>query len=468
MDQGRGGGKGRSVSAAGELKRMVSQLAKENYTRVMFRSLQEREEGAGASWLSGLRERAFERFEQQGFPTIEQEEWKYTNIASLAKTRFELATHASTPGMDAKRLEPFIYRESRESRLVFVNGIFYPSLSSLGALDSGILALDLTVALQDEKYATFIREQLERDATSEENSLASLNTAMLAGGAFILVPQGRQVDAPIHLLFISDPRADAPPAFFPRVFVLAERGSSATVIESYVSAQDGLYWTNVVTEVWLEEDARLVHYKVQNESADAFHVATTKAVLGRSSSYNATTVTLGAQISRHDIRVSLEQEGAECRVDGLYIVGAGQHADTHSLIDHLQPNCTSRQLYKGILDGKSRAVFNGKVFVHEGARGTDAQQTNRNLLLSKEARVDTKPQLEIFNDDVKCAHGATVGQLEEEELFYLTSRGLHPELAQNLLTYGFAEEVIEKIKIDSIKAQLDETILARLHTRLEA
>jgi Fe-S cluster assembly protein SufD len=255
-------------------------------------------------------------------------------------------------------------------------------------------------------------------------------------------------------------------ASFPKLFIQAEQASSATVIESY--GGEGVYWTNAVVDVRLEQDAQLTHYKVQRESAEAYHVATTKAQVGRGGSYNSIAITLGAQLSRHTIDVVLEQEGAECRVDGLYIVGSGQHTDTHSLIDHTKPNSTSRQLYKGILEGKSRAVFNGKVFVRENARGTDAVQTNRNLLLSKEARVDTKPQLEIFNDDVKCAHGATVGQLEEEELFYLVSRGLHPELAQNLLTYGFAEEVIEKIKIDSIKAQLDKAILDRLHARLEA
>ena len=179
-------------------------------------------------------------------------------------------------------------------------------------------------------------------------------------------------------------------------------------------------------------------------------------------------MTLGARLSRHEIEVTLAGEGAECRVDGLYIVGTGQHTDTHSLIDHRTPNCTSRQNYKGILDGSSRAVFNGRVYVHEGARGTDAQQSNKNLLLSTDARVDTKPQLEIYNDDVKCAHGATVGQLEEEELFYLLSRGLHPDLARNLLTYGFAEEIVERIKFESIRAQLDGAILNRLHARLEA
>jgi Fe-S cluster assembly protein SufD len=206
---------------------------------------------------------------------------------------------------------------------------------------------------------------------------------------------------------------------------------------------------------------------VQDESERAFHVASTRAKLARDGFYDLTTVTLGAQLSRHNIEVELGSEGAGCRVDGLYIVGTGQHADTHSLINHLKPLCTSRQNYKGILDGKSRAVFNGRVFVHAGAHGTDAEQSNKNLLLSTDARVDTKPQLEIYNDDVKCSHGATVGQLEEEELFYLLSRGLHAGLARNLLTYGFAEEIVEKIKFESIRAQLDRAILSRLSARLE-
>jgi Fe-S cluster assembly protein SufD len=230
--------------------------------------------------------------------------------------------------------------------------------------------------------------------------------------------------------------------------------------------EDAVYLTNAVVEIVLAASARLEYYKVQRESQQAYHIATTTAELGRSSSFNSTAITMGARLSRHDIRISLDAKGAECWVDGLYVVGTGQHADTHSMIDHRQPHCTSHQLYKGILDGKSRAVFNGKVFVREGAQKTDAMQTNRNLLLSDEARVDTKPQLEIFADDVKCAHGATVGQLEEEELFYLVSRGLRPELARNLLTYGFAEEVISKIKVESIRTQLDEAVLNRLHASL--
>jgi Fe-S cluster assembly protein SufD len=362
-----------------------------------------------------------------------------------------------------------VYEEAQRSRLVFVNGTYRSDLSFVEALPAGVVVSDLSAALDDARYEKVLREQLARGADYNQNGFTALNTAFLGSGAFVLIPQGVQMKRPLHLLFLADARAETPTASFPRVLIVGERDSAATVIESYESAEDeAVYLTNAVVEIVLAEGARLDHYKVQNESLKAFHIATTTAELGRSSSLNSTTITLGAQLSRHDINVTLDHEGAQCSVDGLYIVGTGQHADTHSLIDHSQPHCTSHQLYKGILDGKSHAVFNGKVFVREGAQQTDAMQTNKNLLLSNEARVDTKPQLEIFADDVKCAHGATVGQLEDEELFYLASRGLHPDIARNLLTYGFAEEVIAKIKIESIKAQLDEAVLNRLHARLEA
>ncbi|HYP52229.1 MAG TPA: Fe-S cluster assembly protein SufD, partial [Pyrinomonadaceae bacterium] len=318
------------------------------------------------------------------------------------------------------------------------------------------------------EHAELLRERLTADASTDGDAFASLNAAFLGGGAFLRLPKNTRVESPIHLLFFADARGAQAPAVFPRVVVVAERGSQATVIESYgASSDDASYFTDATVDVFVGDDARVTHYKVQRESERAFHVAATRAELGRASFYDLTTVTLGAQLSRHNVAVRLNEEGAECCVDGLYIVTTGQHADTHSLIDHRVPRCASRQNYKGILDGRSRAVFNGRVFVHEGASGTDAVQSNKNLLLSREARVDTKPQLEFFNDDVTCAHGATVGQLEEEELFYLLSRGLHPELARNLLTYGFAEEIVNKIGVESIKAQLDEAILGRLHARLE-
>ncbi|MCA1574101.1 MAG: Fe-S cluster assembly protein SufD, partial [Acidobacteria bacterium] len=269
------------------------------------------------------------------------------------------------------------------------------------------------------------------------------------------------------LNFISDPSAPDP-ANFPRVLIIAEENSRATVIESYASISDAAYFTNAVVEIVLQDAARLEHYRVQRESVDAYHIATTSADLGANSSYDSTAINFGAQLSRHDIHIKMANEGAECWVDGLYVVSSDQHTDTHSVIDHQRPHCTSHQLYKGILDGKSRAVFNGKIFVRHGAQKTDAMQTNKNLLLSDDARIDTKPQLEILADDVKCAHGAAVGQIGEDELFYLETRGIHPDLAKNLLTYGFAEEVIGKIKVGSIRAQLDEAVLNRINARLEA
>jgi Fe-S cluster assembly protein SufD len=449
---------------------MVSQiLTEQSAYSASFRALQESGGADSPAWVERLRESAFSSFEKLGFPTVDREEWKYTNVAAIAKAKFEPAfeRREETTALDAAQLQLFTYPEAHLSQLVFVNGFYRPELSSTKSLPGEMAVLDIADALKVEKYSGIIREQLARSADSNENAFTALNTAFIASGAFLFIPEGVQVESPVHLLFLSDGR-DAPVASFPRVLIVAERGSTATVIESYAGVGEKAYFTNAVVEINLADGARLNHYKVQRESTEAFHVATTQATLGRASSFNSTTITLGARLSRHDINVMLDQEGAECWVDGLYIVGEDQHTDTHSLIDHRQPHCTSHQLYKGILDGKSRAVFNGKVFVREGAQQTDAKQTNRNLLLSNEARVDTKPQLEIFADDVKCAHGATVGQLEEEELFYLISRGLNPEIARNLLTYGFAEEVIEKIKVESIKAQLDEAVLNRLHAELEA
>jgi Fe-S cluster assembly protein SufD len=450
---------------------MASQILKEQgaYSE-SFRALRERSGAGSPPWVERLRENAFASFERLGFPTTHHEEWKYTNVAPIAKANFATALEVGrgTPAPDAARLQAFAYEEARRSQLVFVNGLYRPELSSVEALPDGVAALDIADALKSEKYGEVVREQIARGADFNDNAFTALNTAFIESGAFLLIPKGVQVESPVHLLFLADGGPAAAAASFPRALIVAERGSTATVIESYASTGEDVYFTNAVVEVNLEDGARLNHYKVQRESAEAFHVAATRVSVGRNGSYNSTAITLGSRLSRHDINVTLDHEGAEVWVDGLYVVGTGQHTDTHSLIDHRRPHCASHQLYKGILDGKSRAVFNGKVFVREGAQQTDAQQTNRNLLLSNEARVDTKPQLEIFADDVKCAHGATVGQLEDEELFYLSSRGLGPDLARNLLTYGFAEEVIEKIKVESIKAQLDEAVLNRLHSSLGA
>jgi Fe-S cluster assembly protein SufD len=435
---------------------MVSlQIAKDNFYKKAFDEFVANK--AKTNWLTRLREIAFDRFEQLGFPTPHEEEWKYTNVAPITKETFDVSFEEIKVDVDK-----FVYDEAKQSRLVFVDGIFDAVNANVSSLADGVVALNLKDALNDEKFEAKIKEHLARVVDYNENAFTALNTAFVNDGVFLHIPKNTKIENPIQLLFISTEGR----AVFPRVLMIVERGSEATIIENYVG--NDKYFTSTVVEIILEDDARLTHYRVQRESEKAFHVGTTKAELNRGSNYNNTNINLGASLSRHDVKVRFNQTGAEARVDGLYLVSDSQHSDTHSVIDHTVPHCTSRQLYKGILDGKGRAVFNGKVFVRENANGTDAQQTNKNLLLSNDARVDTKPQLEIFNDDVKCSHGATVGQLEDEELFYLLSRGLHPDLAKNLLTYGFAEEVVDKIQIKSIKQQLDDAVLSSLHTTLEA
>ena len=447
---------------------MVTEIAnRENSYQLAFRALQEGLESESVSWLRRLRANAMDQFTELGFPSVKDEEWKYTNVAPIAAIDFKpvLLQTTSERELATEELAPFRCEETAQSELVFLNGVLRKDLSSWSAIPEEVVAMDLSEAIADERYREIAWKHLAQQADYVADGFTALNTAFVSHGAFVYLPKNTVLKAPLHLLFISD---GAQTASFPRVLVVAGENSSATLIESFGSANDSSYFTNAVVEIVLKDGARLEHYKVQRESIGAFHVATTSADLGANSSYDSTTINFGAKLSRHDVHVTMDNEGAECWVDGLYLVTTGQHTDTHSVIDHRRPHCTSHQLYKGILDGKSRAVFNGKIFVRHDAQKTDAMQTNKNLLLSNEARVDTKPQLEILADDVKCAHGAAVGQIDEEELFYLKARGIHPDLARNLLTYGFAEEVIGKIKIESIRAQLDEAVLNRLNARLEA
>ncbi|HKE55619.1 MAG TPA: Fe-S cluster assembly protein SufD [Pyrinomonadaceae bacterium] len=448
------------------IKKMVSDLATpENNYQAAFRALQQTK--PSAPWVELVRESAMDRFQSLGFPSVTNEEWKYTNLAPLAKdASFRPATEERLSAITKDAISSFVYPETGTSHLVLVNGFLSPELSTITGIE-GAVALDLFAAVSDGKYGRLVREYLARNACYKNNGLRALNTALLQSGLFLLIPRNTNLQTPIQITYLSG-SPDSTDASFPRVLVLAEENSSATIVESYVTIAGNRYFTDAVMELVLKEGARLKHYRVQRESSKAFHVASTSAELGRGSSYDATSINLGAFLARHDISVVMEDEGAECWVDGLYLVGADQHSDTHSVIDHKKPHCTSHQLYKGILDGNGRAVFNGKIFVREGAQKTDAMQTNKNLLLSSQARVDTKPQLEIFADDVKCAHGAAVGQIDEEELFYLQARGINPDLARNLLTYGFAEEVIGKITIDSIRSQLDATVLHQLHAQIEA
>ena len=357
--------------------------------------------------IKALRERAFAAFKEKGFPALKDEDWKYTNVAPIAKEKWQ----AAAAGIELEHE------------------------------DAGVRA----------------HEQLER-FRFDHNGFTALNLAM-AEIAVIKIAKETVVDEPIELNFA----AAEGTAIFPHVVVIAESGSKATIVESYSS--EARSFTNAAVQILVEDNAKLTHYRVQKDSAEAFNYGVTEVSLGKGS-YDATNINLGGAISRHDIDVRFTAEGGEAWVDGLYMLDGEQHSDTHSSIDHAVPNCVSHQTYKGVLNGRSRGVFNGKVFVRENASGTDAHQQNKNLLLSNDARVDTKPQLEIFNDDVKCSHGATVGQLEDEEMFYLLTRGLPEPLCRNLLTYGFAEEVINKIEIEAIKNDLDAVVLNRLHAEI--
>lgn len=442
---------------------MVTELVKsENNYQAAFSAV--RELSPTVAWLELVRISAMDRFEQLGFPSVRDEEWKYTNLASLAKENFQPAI--SSQEIARRDVGSFAYPETANAHLVLVNGFLREDLSVNSGLE-GVVAIDLLSATADARYNKVVRKYLARNAGYHNNGLTALNTAFLQSGVFILISKNAKLETPLQITFVAD-SIGQPSANFPRVLIVAEENSSATVIENFVTNGESQYFTNAVAEIVLKEGARLEHYRLQRESNNSFHVCTTSAELGRASHYDTTSINLGGRLSRHDISVVMDHEGAETFVDGLYMVGPDQHTDTHSVIDHKQPHCNSRQLYKGILDGNARAVFNGKIFVREGAQKTDAMQTNKNLLLSDKARVDTKPQLEIYADDVKCAHGAAVGQIDPEELFYLETRGITPELGRSLLTYGFAEEVIGKIRIESIRSQLDEAVLRQLDASLEA
>ncbi len=436
-------------------------ITSENSYQAAFRVA--RESAPSVAWLDLVRGSAMERFEQLGFPTVRDEEWKYTNLATLAKEDF---VPASSDELDVDDPQSrFGFPETDGAHLIVVNGFLREDLSVTSGLGT-VIATDLFNAAADARYNKIVRKYLARNAGYHNNGLTALNTAFVQSGVFLWIPKNVKLETPLQITFVAD-GTEQNSANFPRLLIVAEENSSATVIESFISNGNARYFTNAICEVVLKDGAHLEHYRLQRESKEAFHISTTSAELFRSSRYDTTSINLGAQLARHDVSVILDQEGAETSVDGLYMAGQDQHTDTHSVIDHKQPHCSSHQLYKGILDDNARAVFNGKIFVREGAQKTDAMQTNKNLLLSDKARVDTKPQLEIYADDVKCAHGAAVGQIDPEELFYLETRGINPELGRNLLTYGFAEEVIGKIKVESIRSQLDELVLRRLHTSLE-
>jgi Fe-S cluster assembly protein SufD len=408
--------------------------------------------GAEPAWLRDLRESALARFEASGFPTTRDEAWKYTSVAPIARAAFEPAARGR---FDGRSVAPFRLRGARE--LVFVNGHHVPELSR-GEGD-GVEAVSLGEALgrDPDRLQAHLGAQAKDDATV----FASLNTAFFADGALVVIPPGHVAPAPVHLLYCST--GDGPPALaHPRTLILAGPRSQATVVETYAGADGAAYFTNAVSEAIVEDGAVLDHYMLQREGAGSFHVASLASRQGRGSRFSDQAVSLGGALHRRDVDAVFAGEGGECVLNGLFVAGDRQHMDTHTRIDHARPHCASRELYKGVLDGKARGVFHGTILVRKDAQKTDAMQTNKNLLLSGEALVQSTPVLRIFADDVKCKHGSTTGQLDPAALFYLRSRGIGEEAARALLTYAFASDVVAKMGLAAVRAEITEFLRSRL------
>lgn len=408
--------------------------------------------------LLALRRAAFERFATLGFPTTKNEDWHFTSASPIADQEFVLLTSRSG---DVRReeLEPFEFGVGAREwhTMVFVNGRHEPGLSSLDALPKGVRITDFASAWT---LAPKAAERMGSITSYENAAFTALNTAFMTDGAVIEIAKETVVDKPIHLLFVTDATA-AKGMMHPRNLILVGRHAKATVIESYVSLSDAMYLTNAVTEVDVAEGATLQHFKMQREGGRAFHVGTIEATQGRDSHYVSFSFATGASLSRSNIYTTLAGEGCGATLNGLYMLDGDQHSDHQTQIIHAEPNCFSRELYKAVLDERSHGVFNGKVYVHPIAQKTDGKQTNKTLLLSESAHVDTKPQLEIFADDVKCTHGATVGQIDEMALFYLKSRGVNNAVARRLLTYAFAADVLETIEVDAVREGLERMTLER-------
>jgi Fe-S cluster assembly protein SufD len=419
--------------------------------------------GARQPWLTGLRQSALERFEAQGFPGPREEDWRFVNLAPVTGQAFRLAS-PDTVRLTPQAVEPYLFPIEGVRTLVFVNGRFAAPLSEVGALPAGVTVLNLSAALRS--HAALLEGRLGRYARPEASGFTALNTAFLTDGLFVHVARDVDAGAPIHAVFVSEGREDGA-ATHPRNVVLVESGGRASVIESYVGLGQGAYFTNAVSEAVLGDGAQLEHIKIQRESERAYHIGTTHLQHGAGSRGVSHSVSLGAALCRNNLDVVLDGPGVEAQMLGLYMGRDRQEVDNHTSLLHAHPNCSTREIYKGILDGSSHGVFNGKIYVTPLAQKTDAKQTNRALLLSDQARIDTKPQLEIFADDVKCTHGATVGNLDQMAAFYLKSRGIGGALGRKILTYAFAAEVLEEIPYEIVRRTLEALVMDRLEHRVE-
>jgi Fe-S cluster assembly protein SufD len=425
-----------------------------------FVEFEKRAAGHELPWLRQLRQDAFARFAEVGFPSTHDEDWRFTNISAISQTPFRLASEST---VSAAQLEQW-QLASAACRLVFINGRFAPGLSVAGEFPSGVVAGSLAEHIRFNPAA--VEPHLGRYLNTQRDAFAALNTAFTEDGAYISIPRGAVLEQPLHILFVSAGESE-PAATHPRNLIVAGENSQATIVEEYVSLNGAgsraAEFCNTVTELVAGDQSNISHYMLEREHRAACNVSTLRIQQGRHANVDSHSLLLGGALVRNNVHPVLNGEGAECLINGLFIGSGTQHMDNYMLVEHARPHCDSRQFYNGVLDGHAHGVFHGRIIVHKDAQKTDAKQTNRNLLLSDDAQVDTKPQLEIYADDVKCTHGATIGQIAEEALFYLRSRGLDEVAARKLLLLAFARECLDRMKEgatrDHVEALVNEALL---------
>ena len=416
--------------------------------------------GPGPAWLTPARHTSLEWATMRGFPTLRDEDWRYTRLGPLLDVPFERAEAGADHRISSSTIEALTI-DPESTRLVFINGFFAPELSSITAVPDGVTVTNLASVLAE--GGADLEPFFSHPLAEFDHAFIALNTCLFEDGAFIHLPADAHVTVPIELVYLSEAQG-SPVVSTPHSLILAGPGSRVAVIETYAGISGDATCTNAVTQVVLDEGAQVEHYKIQDEPDAAFHLALLDVRQGPDTRFSSGSVALGSKIARNEVRVRLEGEGAEVSIDGLYLPRGDQHHDNPVLIEHAARRCTSRQLYKGIADERGHGVFNGHIIVWPDAEGTDASQTNKNLLLSDHAEIDTRPRLEIFTDDVKCTHGAAVGALDKEALFYLRSRGVPHEAARALLTYAFAREVLDLIPSESLRAHVDTLVAGQLLT----
>ena len=438
----------------------MTQLAEQNVAQLSDLTRFAQEPGRNGdnvpAWLDAIRRPALGHFDPASFPWSRDEHWRHTNFAPLLKTSFRPAA----PGQ-AVPAEAVSYSLGYDAavELVFVNGRFAAHLSRPGRLPRGVRVTSLLEAL--ESGDPLPERHLGRLADPEKNPFAALNTGFVSDGAVVHLPRGAVVEGPIHLMFVSASGGVGPTVCHPRVLVVAEENTEASIVESHVGAPGDVYFTNAVTEVVAGRGARIDYNKLQWESADAFHVATMQARLERDASFVSHSGTIGGRLTRNDLNVVLAGPHAEATLNGLVLIGGTQHVDNHTLLDHAAPDCPSHELYKHVLDGRATGVFKGKILVRQPAQKTDSKQTSKTLLLSDDAAMNSMPALEIYADDVKCTHGSTTGPVDESMVFYIRSRGVSLDAARHLLSYAFAADITRRIKVEPVRRRLEEHMAAQ-------